>query len=266
MTAQILTHVARRKTGTIAYLTISRPNKLNALSTSLLEEIPKTLQSLTSQNNDLLGVVLTGAGDKAFVGGADIAEMAALDSPSSARTFISKVHGACNSLRQCPVPVIGRVNGYALGAGLELAASCDFRVAGSNAVFGMPEVKIGIPSVVEAALLPGLIGWGRTRQLLMLGENVDAQEALSWGLVEKITKPEDLDEAVEIWLSQLENNGPLAVRRQKALMRKWENVSMDEAIRAGIAAFEEAFIAENGDRTEPSRMMEAFFQSRKSNS
>ncbi|KAJ5740581.1 hypothetical protein N7493_000453 [Penicillium malachiteum] len=266
MTAQILTNLTRRKTGTIAHLTISRPSKLNALNTYLLEQIPKTLQSLTSQNNDLLGIVLTGAGDKAFVGGADIAEMAALDSPSSARTFISKVHGACDSLRQCPVPVIGRVNGYALGAGLELAASCDFRVASSNAVFGMPEVKIGIPSVVEAALLPGLIGWGRTRQLLMLGENIGAQEALSWGLVEKITKPEDLDEAVEIWLSQLEKNGPLAVTRQKALMRTWENVSMDEAIRAGITAFEEAFIAENGKKTEPSRMMEAFFLSKKSNS
>ena len=136
----ILTKLSRRKTGTIAHLTISRSAKLNALNTPLLERLPNTIQSITSQNADLLGIVLTGAGPKAFVGGADIAEMARLDSPSSARAFISKVHAACGAVHDCPVPVIGRINGYALGAGLELAASCDFRVASQNAVLGMPEV------------------------------------------------------------------------------------------------------------------------------
>lgn len=138
-TPKILTNITRRKAGSIATVTISRPNKLNALNTALLDQLPKTLHSL-SQNADLLGVVLTGAGEKAFVGGADIAEMARLDSPASARGFITKVHTACDSVRRCPVPVIARVNGYALGAGLELAASCDLRVASSNADFGMPEV------------------------------------------------------------------------------------------------------------------------------
>ncbi|KAJ5106410.1 hypothetical protein N7456_003085 [Penicillium angulare] len=261
--ATIITNIARRRTGTIAHITISRQNKLNALNTPLLEKLPRTIKESTFRNPDLLGIVLTGAGSKAFVGGADIAEMAALNSPASAQTFISKVHEACDSVRQCPVPVVARVNGYALGAGLELAASCDFRIAGSNAVFGMPEVKIGIPSVVEAALLPGLIGWGRTRQLLMLGENIDAHEALRWGLVEKVTEPDDLDDGVEAWLRQLENNGPLAVRKQKTLMRTWENVSMDEAIRAGIGAFGDAFVAAEGEKTEPARMMEAFFKSKK---
>ncbi|KAJ5929046.1 hypothetical protein N7454_006894 [Penicillium verhagenii] len=254
--ATILTNITRRTTGTIAHLSISRPAKLNALNTSLLDQIPKTLQSLTSQNQDLLAIVLTGAGPKSFIGGADIAEMARLDSPPAAEAFISRVHAVCASLRNCPVPVIGRINGYALGAGLEVAASCDLRIASSNAVFGMPEVRIGIPSVVEAALLPGLIGWGRTRQLLLLGENIDAAEAFRWGLVEK------LDEAVEGWVCSLEKNGPLAVRRQKALMRTWENVSMDRAIQAGVAAFSEAFVAGEGEVTEPARMMEAFFQAK----
>ena len=87
------------------------------------------------------------------------------------------------------MPVIARVNGYALGAGLEVAAACDLRIASSNAVFGMPEVKVGIPSVVEAALLPGLIGWSRTRELLLWGENIDAQTALAWGLVDYVVEP-----------------------------------------------------------------------------
>ncbi|KAJ6102036.1 hypothetical protein N7486_004463 [Penicillium sp. IBT 16267x] len=262
LNATILTNITRRTTGTIAHLTISRPAKLNALNTPLLEQLPKTFESITSQNADLLGIVLTGAGPKSFIGGADISEMAQLNSPPAAEAFISKVHTACNSIRNCPVPVIGRINGYALGAGLEMAASCDLRVASSNAVFGMPEVRIGIPSVVEAALLPGLIGWGRTRQLLMLGENIDAREAFRWGLVEKIVESEELDEAVEIWLSQLDKNGPLAVRRQKSLMRTWENVSVDQAIQAGVSAFREAFVAEKGETTEPARMMEAFFQAK----
>ncbi|KAJ5085967.1 hypothetical protein N7532_010738 [Penicillium argentinense] len=264
-TPSILTRLTHRKTGSIAHITISRPSKLNALDTPLLEKLPSTIQSVTSLNADLLGIVLTGAGPKSFVGGADIAEMAALDSPAAARSFITKVHKACRSLRDCPVPVIGRVNGYALGAGCEIAASCDLRVAGQNAVFGMPEVRVGIPSVVEAALLPGLIGWGRTRQLLMLGENISADEAFHWGLVEKLVEQDMLDEAVESWLGQLEKNGPIAVRRQKALMRTWENVSMEQAIQAGVAAFGECFDAKEGEVTEPARMMGAFFQDKAKN-
>lgn len=141
-TPSILTTLTRRKTGTIAQLTISRPQKLNALNTPLLTSLPTTLKKLTSDNPDLLAVILTGAGPKSFVGGADIAEMARLDSPIAARGFITNVHKACGSVRDCPVPVIGRINGYALGAGCELAASCDLRVASRNAIFGMPEVCI----------------------------------------------------------------------------------------------------------------------------
>lgn len=124
------------------------------------------------------------------------------------------------------------------------------------------KVRIGIPSVVEAALLPGLIGWGRTRQLLLLGENINADEAFRWGLVERIVEPEALDEAVESWLSQLEKVGPLAVRKQKALMRTWEDVSLEQAIRAGVTAFEECFVPGVDGGTEPGRMMGGFLQGR----
>ncbi|CAI7627261.1 unnamed protein product [Penicillium manginii] len=259
-TPSILTTLTRRKAGTIAQITISRPNKLNALNTPLLDSLPQSIKKVSTETTDLLAIVLTGAGPKSFIGGADIAEMAQLNSPLAARHFITKVHKACASLRDAPVPVIGRINGFALGAGCEIAAACDLRVAGRNAVFGMPEVRVGIPSVVEAALLPNLIGWGRTRQLLLLGENIDADEAFRWGLVGKVVEQDALDEAVEGWLARLEKNGPLAVRRQKALMRTWENVSLEQGIQAGVAAFEESFVAADGGITEPARMMGAFFQ------
>ncbi len=159
--------------------------------------------------------MLTGAGDKAFIGGASIPEMAALDR-DGAREFITLVHQTCDCLRRLPVPVIARIDGYALGAGLEVAVSCDLRVATARAKFGMPEVKVGLPSVVEAALIPPLIGFGRARELLMLGEIIDADTALRWGLVERVVAPEALDAEVEKVIARCSPPGrrPSAGRRR----------------------------------------------------
>src|SRR5690606_4231942 len=150
------------------------------------------------------------------------------------------VHGMSRALRDLPVPTIARVNGICLGAGLEVMAACDMRVAAENAVFGMPEVKIGLPSVVEAALLPQLIGWGRTKVLLYTGENIDAAEALSWGLVERVVPAEGLDAAVEEWVTSIAGAGPRAIRLQKALMRQWEAMPVNDAIQAGVLSIASA--------------------------
>jgi enoyl-CoA hydratase/carnithine racemase len=151
------------------------------------------------------------------------------------------------------VPVIARIDGYALGAGLEVAVSCDLRIASTRATFGMPEVRVGLPSVVEAALIPRLIGGGRARELLLLGETIDAATALRWGLVERMVTAEALDAEVERVLASLLAAGPHAVRQQKALMQAWERLSIDEAIAAGVDAFERAY-----DTNEPRRMLSAF--------
>ena len=127
------------------------------------------------------------------------------------------------------------------------------RIASSTAVFGMPEVKVGIPSVVEAALLPGLIGWGRTRELLLFGETIDAPTALAWGLVEQVVAPDELEAAVERRLDALLAAGPQAVRLQKKLIRDWENMTLAQAVRAGIESFTQAYATD-----EPARMMAAF--------
>jgi len=243
--------VEARKLGAVARVTIENAAKLNTLNSHLMIAFIGEIEAL-AKRDDLRAVVLTGSGEKAFIGGADIFEMAELDA-GRAEGFITLVHRTCNCLRELPVPVIARVNGYALGAGLEVAAACDLRVASSNAVFGMPEVKVGIPSVVEAALLPGLIGWGRTRELLLFGENIDAATALAWGLVEQVVEPAELNRAVEARLDALLAAGPQAVRLQKKLIRDWEDLTLSQAVRAGIECFTRSFATD-----EPSRMMAAF--------
>jgi enoyl-CoA hydratase/carnithine racemase len=197
-------------------------------------------------------VVLRGAGERAFVGGADINEMAVLDQDGAER-FITLVHRSCAALRALPVPVIAVIRGWALGAGLELAAAADLRIAAREARFGMPEVRVGIPSVVEAALLPQLIGWGRTRWLLLTGETIDAARALEWGLVEEVARQEQLEEVLGLLLDAILAGGAHAVRIQKALIRTWEDVSPSEGIEAGIAAFASAYATD-----EPARMMRRF--------
>jgi enoyl-CoA hydratase len=248
---------ARPEGGRVARVTIAHEAKLNTLNAPLMRRLAAAVGALSAEE-DLRAVVLTGAGPKAFVGGADIGEMAAIPDGAAATAFIGLVHGCCAAVRDCPVPVLARVNGWALGAGLELAAACDLRIAAATARFGMPEVRVGIPSVVEAALLPGLIGWGRTRRLLLLGETIDAAEAERWGLVERVAAAGALDAAVEEWLSHLCAAGPQAIRGQKALIRRWEDLPTGEAVAAGIAAFARAW-----DTEEPRRMMRGFLDRRR---
>jgi enoyl-CoA hydratase/carnithine racemase len=246
----------QRPAGTIAHVTIENAGKLNTLGSALMIAFVEAIEALSARA-DLRAVVLTGAGNKAFIGGANIIEMAGLDA-AGAEAFITLVHRSCDCLRALPVPVIARINGYTLGAGLEVAAACDLRIASTNAVFGMPEVRVGIPSVVEAALLPGLIGWGRTRELLLFGENIDAATALAWGLVQQLTEPAALDGAIEARLTQLLSAGPQAIRLQKALIREWEDCTLSQAVRAGIESFAQAYASD-----EPARLMGAFAKRRR---
>lgn len=231
---------------TTATITISNPSKLNILNSALLDQLAQICKSL-SANPTLRAVVLTGGPTKnnnatpSFIGGADINEMCALNS-STAREFILKVHDACQALREIPVPVIAKIDGFCLGAGLEIAVSCDLRIATERSSFAMPEVKVGIPSVVEAALLPGLIGMGRTRRLLYLAESIGAVEAERWGLVEKVVGDEGvLEKAVDEWVEGICEMGPKAMRSQKKLILGWENSTVDEGIHAGVDAFANAY-------------------------
>jgi enoyl-CoA hydratase/carnithine racemase len=239
-----------RQGGFVARVTIDRAARLNALDRTLMGEIIEAMTGLADDPALRLAVV-TGAGGRAFIGGADIDDLAALDA-DSARGFITAVHVCCDAFRHLPVPAIARIDGYALGAGLELAAACDFRVASDRSIFGMPEVRIGLPSVVEAALLPRLIGPARARTLLLTGENITADQALAWGLVDRVVPAEKLDDAVEELAATILSAGPHAIRLQKSLILDWEEMHVTAAVDRGIDSFVEAFSTD-----EPHRMTTA---------
>jgi enoyl-CoA hydratase len=250
---QVGIRLEERAQGLVAFVVINNAKRLNAMNSALMGQFVEEMSKL-ARNERLRALVLTGAGEKAFIGGADIKEMGAIEDGQAARAFISRVHACCNAIRAIPVPTIARIQGFAFGAGLEMAAACDLRIASQAALFGMPEVKLGIPSVVEAALLPMLVGWGRARHILLLGETFGAQDALSWGLVERVTPPEQIDEAVEDWLVQVLSSKPHAVRLQKQLIRAWEDLPLRAAIAAGIDSFAAAFATQ-----EPTIAMRDFF-------
>jgi enoyl-CoA hydratase/carnithine racemase len=243
----------RRDARGVAVVTVDNAAKLNTLNTTVMRELIAAVERLGADDT-LRVVVLRGAGERAFIGGADIREMAGLDA-ASARAFITLVHGSCDVFRRVPVPVIARIQGYVFGAGVEVAAACDMRVAGAGSQFGMPEVRLGVPSVVEAALLPRLIGWGRTRQLLLTGDTIDAATALAWGLVEAVVPAEQLDDAVERLVDSILASGPQAIRLQKALITAWEDLPLRASIQRGIECF-----AASWGSDEPGRLMGAFVE------
>lgn len=245
--------------GRVARIVVDYQTRLNILNSTSIAQLTSAVDSL--RDDELLRVlILTGAGSRAFIGGADINEMAEFDE-ESARSFITRLHQACTALRKLPVPVIARISGYCLGAGLEVAASCDLRVASEHSSFGMPEVRVGIPSVIEAALLPRLVGWGNAARLIYTGETISAREAAGCGLIESVVPEEQLDEAVNRWVEAILEAGPRAVRLQKALLSQWETLSLDEAIERGIESFAEAYRSD-----EPRRLMKGFLQRKRERS
>ena len=225
----------RRPGGTVAHVVYDNACKLNAVNPPALLDLTEAFLGL-AREDDLRCVVFSGAGGRAFIGGADINHMTTMKHPEDGRRFLTQIHKLCQAIRDVPVPVICKAEGYTLGAGLEVAVSCDIRIAADTAMFGMPEVKVGLPSVVEAALLPRLIGWGRTSWLLLTAENIDAATADRWGLVEQVVPPAKLDDAVERCVTSIVEATPKALRAQKRLMRRWERLSIDEGIQAGIDA------------------------------
>lgn len=226
--------------GGVARIFLNRPQKVNALDSALLDALAVSLSSLGGDDS-LRVVVLAGRG-KAFCGGADVSEMAGLDA-RSARDFITRIHRACDAVRRLPVPVVAQLHGAVIGAGLELAAACDLRVAADGTRFAMPEVRLGIPSVVEAALLPRLVGSGRAAWLVLTGEPIDAQRAYEWGLVEALCPAEELDQTVATTVKQLLAGDREALRAQKELLQAWEEQPLSTSIAVSIERFGAAYAA-----------------------
>jgi len=196
--------------GGIRRITINRPEKLNALNVATVGELARLVEA-TETDKKVNAVVITGAGEKAFVAGADISELATLG-PVEAKEFAIRGQEVFRAIERLRVPVVAAVNGFALGGGCELAMACHMRVASSNAVFGQPEVKLGlIPGYGGTQRLPRLVGKGRAMELLLTGRNVKAEEAGKIGLANVVCEPDELDAVVSDLLASILANGPLAV-------------------------------------------------------
>ena len=226
--------------GEVAHLTIDHPKRRNAMGPAVILALFSAAHELRDRDR-LRAVVLRGS-DGIFSAGANVKVMAGLDA-DGARAFITSLHNAINAVRNLPVPVIAVLEGRCYGAAMELAAACDMRIASDDLVAGMPEVRVGIPSVIEACLLPRLIGWGRTSELLLTGRDLDAHEAERIGFVERKVATSDLDTGVQDWIDGILACAPEAVRSQKRVMRGWE-VDYSDGIEASIQAFSDAFLTD----------------------
>lgn len=235
----------------IATVTMANAGVLNILGTPVIRDMTQAISGL-AERDDVRVLVVRGESDRAFVAGADIGEMSRLDN-ASGQAFISGLAGLCDAVRHFPTPVIARIPGWCLGGGLEFALACDLRIATDDAQFGMPEVKVGIPSVIHAALLPRLIGAANSTWLLLTGELVDASRALQWGLVNEVVPRAELDASIGRLAGSLAGLAPAALRQQKKLLRRWESLSVDDAVTDSVAEFGAAF--ETG---EPQRFMNEF--------
>ncbi len=196
----------------------------------MLLELAQAVRSL--QTDQEMRVAVLGGKGRTFCGGADTAELKNL-TPATAGAFVEKIHQVCQALRELPVPVLARMHGAVIGAGLEIAAACDLRVAAEGTKFAMPEVRLGIPSVVEAALLPRLVGSGRAAWLVLTGEAIDARRALDWGLIEEIGSGEEL-------LHKVLAGEPRALRMQKQLLQLWDEAPLATSVAASIETFRAA--------------------------
>lgn len=213
---------------------------LNILNSAVISDLVEAVLWLGGQEQANV-VVLRGDGDKAFIAGADVSEMATLDS-QQARIFISGLARLCDALQNSPFATVARIPGWCLGGGMEVAMSCDMRLCSSSAMFGMPEVRVGMPSVIHAALLPRLIGKSRADWMLLSGDNIDARKAYEWGLVHELVEtPDLLDDAILRLCRSMSTIDREVIRRQKKLMRGWEEQSLRDSVASSIEEFADFF-------------------------
>jgi enoyl-CoA hydratase len=252
-----MTTVLCEREGSLAVVTLNRPDKLNALNAELLGELDSTLASLASDAS-VSCAILTGAGEKAFAAGADIASMSEMGT-EQARAFSEMGHRICSRIEKAPFPVIGAVNGFALGGGCEIALACDFLYASDKAKLGQPEVNLGVmPGFGGTQRLARRIGIGRARELCYTGDTVAADEALRIGLVNAVVPHAELLGKVREVAAKISAKGRLAVAQCKRVLYTGADVPLDVANALETQAF--AMLFGTKDRAEG---MKAFLEKRK---
>ncbi|MCH5260297.1 MAG: enoyl-CoA hydratase/isomerase family protein [Lachnospiraceae bacterium] len=229
--------------GQVGIITINREKALNALNSTVLEELDKTLDGVDL--GEIRCLILTGAGEKSFVAGADIGEMSTL-TKAEGEAFGKKGNDVFRKLETFPIPVIAAVNGFALGGGCEISMSCDIRICSDNAVFGQPEVGLGItPGFGGTQRLARIVGPGMAKQMIYTARNIKADEALRIGLVNAVYPQEELMAAAEKMASGIAKNAPIAVRNCKKAINDGLEVGMDEALVIEEKLFGDCFETED---------------------
>ncbi len=229
--------------GAVGIITISRERALNALNSAVLDELNATLDAVDQAAVRCL--ILTGAGEKSFVAGADIGEMSTL-TKAEGEAFGKKGNDVFRKLETFPIPVIAAINGFALGGGCEISMSCDIRICSENAVFGQPEVGLGItPGFGGTQRLARLVGPGMAKQMIYSARNIKAPEALRIGLVNAVYTAEELMPAAEKLAATIAKNAPIAVRNCKKAINDGLEVSMDDAIVIEEKLFGDCFESED---------------------
>ncbi len=249
-------YIVYEQKGQYAVITISREKALNALNSQVLAELDQTLDAVNL--DEVRCLILTGAGAKSFVAGADIGEMSTL-TKAEGEAFGKKGNDVFRKLETFPIPVIAAVNGFALGGGCEIAMSCDFRICSDNAVFGQPEVGLGItPGFGGTQRLARLVGPGMAKQMIFTARNIKADEAYRIGLVNAVYPQEELLPAAEKMAAGIAKNAPIAVRNCKKAINEGLDLDMDKAVELEEKLFGDCF--ESYDQREG---MAAFLEKRK---
>ena len=249
------TGVKVKRRDAIATLEIDGRTHLNLLGPDVFRELRDRVDEC-GQDESLRAIILRGEGDRAFSAGVDLHEMKDLE-PLSAEKFIRSLHGAARGVLNAPLPVVAAIHGPCLGGAFELALACDIRVAAEDAVFGLPEVRVGLPSVIEASLLPPTVGLGRARRMLLTGETVDATEALNMGLVDKVVPKAQLETAAQETAETFLGMGRYILATQKQIVSAWLEMGQEAAAEYSIKAFSLCF-----NTPYPNEAMTAFLEKR----
>lgn len=224
----------------VCTIEIAGRNALNILDAERTRQLADVVAK-NATRSDVRCILLKGKGEKAFVAGADIKEMMVLDA-AGAKGYIENISRLCEVVHGCPVPTVAVISGYCYGAGMELAAVCDVRVATNGSLFGMPEVKAGMPSVIYAAVLQDLLGAGRSSYLLLSGDTIDAATAERWGFLDFLVPDEQsLEERANLLAKSFITAAPGAVRAQKSLIREWRHLPLNESLDISVETFSKAF-------------------------
>lgn len=242
----------------VTVVTINRPQSLNALNTGVLGDLQKCFETLRNDKSTRV-VILTGSGDKAFVAGADLKEISTLNQ-KSAQEFALKGQNTFSMIESLPQVVIGVVNGFALGGGLELALSCDFLIATPNAKFGLPEVGLGLlPGFGGTQRLSRLVGLARAREMIFTGKHITSEEALKIGLINQVVETAAIEAAMNI-ANKILTNGPNAIAHAKKAINSGFDLELSKGLELEAQEFSQLF-----DKPEQKEGVTAFIEKRKPN-